>query len=291
MPAERLKLAILIPPADYSAEWRWAYDVQADALIEAGAEVEPVDWTDERDLAGYDLVLPLVAWGYHKDYAAWLGLLDRLERQGAAVENALPLLRWNGDKSYLPELGAAGIPTVPTLVVEALDERALEKAREKLGSPEVVVKPPISASAFGTYRLGKGDPVPEPVRNRRMLVQPWVSSITGEGEYSLIFFAGAFSHCVSKVPIDGEFRVQPEYGGIIRRCPPPPRAVDVAQAALGRAPSPATYARADLVVGNGGDLEIIELELIEPALFLDQAPDRRHSFAAAVFAAAERSRK
>ena len=291
MPAERLKLAILIPPADYSAEWRWAYDVQADALIEAGAEVEPVDWTDDRDLAGCDLVLPLVAWGYHKDYAAWLGLLDRLERQGAAVENPLPLLRWNGDKSYLAELGSAGIPTVPTLVVEALDEQSLEDARERLGSRDVVVKPPISASAFGTYRLGEGDAVPDPVRNRRKLVQPRGSSITGEGEYSLIFFAGAFSHCVSKVPVDGEFRVQPEYGGIIQRCAPPPRAVEVAQVALARAPSVATYARADLVVGNGGDFELIELELIEPALFLDQAPDRRQSFAAAVFAAAERSRK
>lgn len=286
-----MRFAVLIPPADYSVEWRWAYDIEAQALIDAGAQVEPVEWTEERDLAGFDLVLPLVAWGYHKDYPRWLGVLDRFERQSARVENKLPLLRWNGDKSYLAELASKGVPTVPSLVIDALDEAAVDSARKRFGGGDVVVKPLVSASAYGTFRIGAGDPLPESVRGWRMLAQPWIGSITSDGEYSLIFFGGEFSHCVGKVPLPGEFRVQPEYGGIISRCDPPPGSVEVAQAALAAAPVRSTYARADLVVGNDGGLQLIELELIEPALFLKQAPDACESFARAVFAAAERARE
>lgn len=280
-----MRLAVLIPAADYAAEWRWAYDVEAKALVDAGASVEPVEWTDERDLAAFDLVLPLVAWGYHKDYPRWLRLLDRLDRQGARVRNPIPLLRWNGDKAYLAELGCKGIPTVPSLVIDSLDERAVDRARDSFGCSDIVVKPLVSASAYGTFRLGGGD-FPGAVRGWRMLAQPWIGSITSSGEYSLIFFGGEFSHAVSKVPVPGEFRVQPEYGGIITRCEPPAGSVAIAQAALAAAPGPALYARVDIVVGNDGGLQLIELELIEPALFLEQAPDACPSFASAVFDAA-----
>jgi len=281
-----VRLAILIPAADYPLEWRWAYDVEAAALTAAGAEVEPVVWNSDREPDGFDLVLPLVAWGYHKDYSRWLGLLERLERSGARVENPIPLLRWNGDKAYLAELGALGVPTVPTIVVETLDEAALACARDFFCCADVVVKPPVSASAHGAFRLGKDDPFPEPVRGRRMLAQPWIESITSTGEYSLIFFSGVFSHAVSKVPVPGEFRVQPEYGGVIARCDPPPEALAVALAALSAAPAPATYARVDVIAGNNGEFQLIELELIEPALFLAQAPEAAPLFATAVLAAA-----
>jgi len=281
-----MRIAILIPAADYPVEWRWAYDVEAGALVDAGAEVEPVAWSSDRDLSAFDLVLPLVAWGYHKDYARWLGLLVRLERKATRVENPLPLLRWNGDKAYLAELGSAGVPTVPTLVVESLDEAGLACARDFFGCTDMVVKPAVSASAHGAFKLGEDDPFPEPVRGWRMLAQPWIESMTSIGEYSLIFFAGAFSHAVSKVPVPGEFRVQPEYGGIITRCDPPPGALAVALAALAAAPAPATYARVDVVAGNDGTFQVIELELIEPALFLAEAPEAAPLFAAAVLAAA-----
>lgn len=286
-----MKLAVLIPPADYSAEWRWAYDIEAQALIDAGAEVEPIEWTAMRDFSGFDLVLPLVAWGYHKDYSRWLEVLGRIESQGARVENPIPLLKWNGDKAYLAELASTGVPTVPSMVIEQLDDASAGRARDLFGCSDLVVKPLVSASAYRTFRIGGGDSLPQIVRGAQMLAQPWIESITTDGEYSLIFFGGNFSHCVGKVPVPGEFRVQPEYGGIISRCAPPPESVEIAQTALAAAPSPATYARADLVVGNDGDLLLIELELIEPALFLEQAPDACESFARAVFAAAERARE
>ena len=214
-------------------------------------------------------------------------MLDRLEAQGAKVRNPIPLLRWNSDKRYLAELYERGIPVVPTEVAEALDERSLIAIRSHFRCSDLVVKPPISASAHNTFRIRPGDSIPDAVRGQRMMVQPWLESITTTGEWSLLFFAGKLSHAVSKVPIPGEFRVQPEYGGIITRCDPPAGAEEVAKAALAAAPAPALYARVDLVVGNGGNLQVIELELIEPALWLDQAPEAASGFAHAVLSAAQ----
>lgn len=284
-----MKLAVLIPEADYSAEWRWTYDVEADALAAAGVHVTPIIWSEPFDAAKFDLVLPLVAWGYHKHFARWHQVLDRLEQQGARVENPLPLLRWNSDKAYLAELYEKGVPVVPTEVIEALDEQSLLRIAEHFETSDLVVKPPVSASAYLTFPLRSGDAIPDAVRGRTMMAQPWLSSITGTGEWSLFFFGGVLSHAVSKVPLPGDFRVQPEYGGIIERCDPPAGAEEVALAALAAAPAPALYARADLVVGNCGTLQVMELELIEPALWLDHAPENAPLFAQAVIGAAERA--
>lgn len=283
-----MRFAILTPPPDYAAEWRWAFDVEAEALNAAGATIEPVPWTDATELTGFDLILPLVAWGYHQRPAQWLELLDRFERDGARVINPVPLLRWNSDKAYLAELGARGVSTVLTLAVDSLDEAALGAARDRFECSELVVKPPISASAYATFRLREGDPFPEQVRGWPMMIQPWIEAIVDSGEHSLMFFGGAFSHAVSKVPSTGDFRVQPEHGGIIERCEPPEGSVALAQAALAAAPAESAYARVDLVVGNDGALQVIELELIEPALFLEHAPERGPAFAEAIIAAARR---
>lgn len=286
-----MRLAVLVPAPDYAAEWHWAYEPQAQPLVSAGATVDPLPWTDAHSLTGYDLILPLVAWGYHERYEEWLALLDGLQRQQSPVANPVKLLRWNSDKSYLAELAAKGVATVPSIAVPHLDERSLLEAREQLASTEVVVKPQVSASAYGTHRLRAGDGLPEQVRGWRMLVQPWLTDIVETGEYSLIFFGGAFSHAVAKVPRQGEFRVQPEYGGIISRCDPPAGSLALAQAALDAAPAETVYARVDMVIGNDGGLQIIELELIEPALFLAQAPDAVPRFVAAVLSAAKSARE
>lgn len=284
-----MRIAFLVPPARYAAEWQWAFEPEATPLREAGAVVEPIPWTEFDDFDGYDLVLPLIAWGYHQWYSEWLMLLDRLERARVTVANPVDVLRWNSDKAYLAELGARGVATVPTLAFSSLSEPALAHARDEFGCADIVIKPAVSASAYGTFRLTPGDPLPEQVRGWRMLVQPWLERILDAGEYSLIFFDGRFSHALSKVPKSGEFRVQPEYGGIIGRCAPPKGSIELAQAALAAAPAPTAYARVDIVVGNDGELQVIELELIEPALFLEHAPEAERAFAEAVLGAARRT--
>lgn len=274
-----MRIAILVPAAGYPEPWRWTYDPEAQALEQAGAIVEAVDWTDPTDLGAFDLILPLVAWGYHEDYARWLALLDEADRRGWRMINPPGLLRWNGDKAYLAELSDRGVSTVPTLAVESCCDADLEDARRRFDTEWLVVKPPISASAMGTHRLRPSDDLPAECRNRPMIIQPLMEEIERTGEFSLMLFDGDFSHAVVKRPKEGDFRVQEYHGGVTLPCPVPPAgAVELAQAALAAAPLQATYARVDIVPDDDGTLRIMELELIEPSLFLDHAPDGGAAF-------------
>lgn len=280
-----MRAIVLTPSPDYWEEWRWAYDVEAAALGAAGIIVEPRPWTEVGDLAGVDVVLPLVAWGYHLRFAEWLALLDRMAKPGApAMLNPPALLRWNSDKAYLEQLAAAGVPTVESRTVDALDAAALAEARAAFGEI-VVVKPLVSASADGTFRLGPDDAVPDAVLGKRMLIQPYMPSIAERGETSLMLFGGRFSHAIVKRPKAGDFRVQPHLGGSEAPCEPPEGAIALAEAALRAAPAPATYARVDMIDAGGGAMQIMELELIEPALWLQHAPDGGAALGAAIDAA------
>src|SRR3546814_12515287 len=87
------------------------------ALTAAGLAFEPRTWTGPGDLSGFDLILPLLAWGYPRAIARWYALLDRLEAEGLPVVNPVPVLRWNSDKAYLAELGGRGVAVVPTIAV------------------------------------------------------------------------------------------------------------------------------------------------------------------------------
>ncbi|MGN6057256.1 MAG: ATP-grasp domain-containing protein [Sphingomicrobium sp.] len=285
-----MRIAVLVPDPGYPEPWRWAFDVEAQALIGAGADVQPLSWTQAHDLSGLDLVLPLVAWGYHLGYDRWLDLLDRIEASGVPMINPPALLRWNSDKAYLAELADAGVPTVPTLAVEACCDADLEEARRRFASDWLVIKPPVSASAMGAHRLGPADDLPAESRGRPMIIQPLIEEIARTGEFSLMLFDGEYSHAVVKRPRSGDFRVQEYHGGVTLPCEAPPAgAVRLAQQALAAAPAKAAYARVDIVPDDEGVLRIMELELIEPALFLDHASDGGVAFTRAILAAAQKA--
>jgi len=286
-----VRFALLVPAPDYPEPWRWAFEPQADALRSRGIEVDPVAWTDPGDLSRYDLVMPLVAWGYHLRYTEWLELLERLEREQLPVANPPALLRWNSDKAYLAELAGKAVPSVPTIEAANLSQFDLRDAAERFGTPELIVKPPVSASATGTHRIRPGDDIPPGERGQRMMIQPFLPDIATEGEYALILFDRELSHTVVKRPKSGDFRVQPHLGGTTEKCEAPAGAKELAIAALGAAPAEATYARVDVVRGGGGELQIMELELIEPALWLDVAPHGEQAFVQAAIGAAERFAK
>ena len=277
------RVAILVPAPDYEENWRPAFARKAAALAAAGLAVEQRVWTDPGDLTRFDLILPLFAWGYQRDVAVWYALLDRLA--GLPVVNPVPVLRWNSDKAYLAELGAKGVAVVPTGEVAALDDVSLAQARAALGVEEVVVKPAISGGADGTHRIAPGAPIPADGLGRRRLVQPLMPGILADGEYSLFFFGGAFSHAIVKRPASGDFRVQEQFGGRETGWEASEAARLLAAAALAAAPAPPVYARVDMVGDAAGVLHIMELELIEPSLFLHHAGDKGAAFGQAVYAA------
>jgi glutathione synthase/RimK-type ligase-like ATP-grasp enzyme len=269
----------------------------APTLGQLGIDAETAVWTDRSvDWSRFDAIVIRSCWDYHEDLAAWLAWLDRLDAAGVAerTHNLPPLLRWNARKTYLTQLAAHGIATVPTVwlddaaLASVVDVRAaLRAAAGRAG--ELVAKPAVSAGARGTVRLRLADldgdstgrqledALPSWRLRGPVLVQPFLDEIVDPGEWSLLFFDGGFSHAVLKRPAGGDFRVQPQHGGRTEGREPPPAvraaADEVLRVALPLATvaaRPPLYARVDLVVVAGAPL-LMELEVIEPALFLRHA--------------------
>ena len=283
-----LRIAILCPTPEYEEDWS---HIRTDYARLLGNNAIFIDWTKADDFGGFDLVTPLLAWGYPRDCRRWFALLDRLEAENVRVSNPVSILRWNSDKAYLAELDAAGIPSVPTIWCPLLDRVALEDARKSFNVETVIVKPPISGGADGTFRLNRHDTVPDSVAGQRMMIQPYLPNIAEEGEYSLFYFAGAFSHSILKRPAKGDFRVQEQYGGREEAIIAPDGALMLAQQALAATAKinksgPLAYARVDILRDGNGVFRLMELELIEPSLFLRFAPDAGAAFAQALVSSA-----
>jgi glutathione synthase/RimK-type ligase-like ATP-grasp enzyme len=278
------RIAILSPVPEYEEDWS---HIRADYARLFGEKTAFIDWTKADDLAGFDLVTPLLAWGYPRDTVTWFALLDRLKAADLNISNPVTVLRWNSDKTYLAELEEAGIATVPTRMSEALDEAALGAARQAFGCDTLVVKPPISGGADGTFRLGASDAVPAAVAGKRMMIQPFLPAIAAEGEYSLFYFGGSFSHAIIKRPAAGDFRVQDQFGGYEEAIEAPDEAKSLAEGALAATAAITgtgmlAYARVDMLRDGDGHFRLMELELIEPSLFLRFAPDGGAAFADAM---------
>ena len=277
-----VKTCILTPDPGYHERWQVGAD-EYRALF--GERLSFRAWNGAHDLSSFDLILPLLAWGYPKVPSRWFAALDDWEGQGLPFANPIAMLRWNTDKDYLFDLESAGVAIVPTVEVHELKSTDLDEARAQFSCEMLIIKPPISAGADKTYRLGKGDAVPFEVLETEMLIQPLMPAISEEGEYSLFYFGGVLSHAILKKPAAGDFRVQEQFGGREVTVDPPAAAQSLAKAALAAAPAaPAAplYARVDMVRDEAGGFRLMELEMIEPSLFLSFAPDKGAAFAAAL---------
>ncbi|MEA3054178.1 MAG: hypothetical protein QOG72_3081 [Sphingomonadales bacterium] len=277
------RIAILTPDKTsegYRTRWPDVLARNAAPLREAGLAVEARDWADAEDLPQFDLVLPLLVWGYPFAPRQWLEAVDRWEAAGVRLRNPASVLRWNADKIYLETLAARGAPVVPTRHEARLTVERLEAAASAFGTDRLVAKPRISSSAWQTIRWSPGAALAGGPEGAAM-VQPYLPEIERSGEVSMIFFGGAFSHAVSKRPQPGDFRVQPEYDGIIAPYAPTADERDAAARILAAVEEPLLYARIDLVRGLGGGPQLIELELIEPDLYLVHDEGAGPRFAAA----------
>ena len=257
------------------------------ALSAVGYEPVARRW-DEPDepWARHAAVVVRSCWDYHHRAAEFHLWLDRLEETGARVFNPVPILRWNADKRYLRDLAAAGIEVVPTAWVEEREESSLATLAGARGWRRVVVKPSVSATAFQTWRTGSQVTDDDEQRFRRLtgerpaLVQPYLPEIES-GELSLVFLGGQYSHAVLKRPRPGDFRVQTDFGGTVEPVRADPHVVDTAARVLRAAPGETLYARVDLCL-VAGRVQLMELELLEPALFFASEPAAAARFAEAL---------
>lgn len=262
----------------------------AAALIQLGITPTACIWNDPTvDWKSYDAVLIRTTWDYFKLYPDFLRWLDHLDNLSVPTINDTGLLRWNTDKRYLLELAGHGVDIIPTQI---LSHGELHKALAAVQGKEVVVKPTVSGAAWHTVRGQAGDAsfgaeVAALPGSLTYMLQPFMPEIVRDGEWSLIFFEGWFSHAVIKRPAAGDYRVQGDWGGKaayaetnaeIRAAA---ERVLAAAAAVGHA-SPA-YARVDGVV-SGGHFMLMELEVAEPSLHFDVCPAGAKVFALALAA-------
>ena len=179
-------------------------------------------------------------------------------------------------KTYLAELEAAGAPIIPTLFADRVTPTILTEAHARFG-PEIIVKPQVSGGSHATVRHTDGAPLVDGPDGPAML-QPFLPAITGEGEISLLYFGGVFSHAVAKIARADDFRVQFQHGGRYQAITPPPEALAAGAAVLKAAGRDLAYARIDLLRGEDGMLRLMELECIEPDLYLVPGAGRRPGF-------------
>ena len=251
------------------------------ALEALGVEAAPAVWTDPGlDLGAFDVAVLRSTWDYHERPAEFLAWIESAAGK-TRLWNRPRTVAWNMDKRYLRELEAGGVPVIPTLWADGGDDVAREI--EQRDWDEVVVKPVVDLGAFNLVRITAGAAASE-VRSRSgpLLVQPYLKSLEADGELSLVFVDGQFVHAIRKRPASGDFRVQPQYGGTATPTEPPPEWEAIARRALCLAPEPWLYARVDMVGGPDGRPCVIELELIEPLLFLALSPGSANLLARAI---------
>ena len=283
------QIAVLTPdPSDpsYAGQWPGVLERLQAALATEGITVEPMPWTDYIEdgsrLAAFPLVLPLIVWGYHRDHARWVQACATWEAAGVRMLNPPSVLRWNSDKSYLRRLAERGVAMPRTQWVEGVTQADVDAAFDRFGTGTGVVKPRVSGGAWQTLRLSRGERMQGAPEGPAM-IQPYLPSIETEGETSLLIFGGELSHIVNKRPVNGDFRIQVQYGGQYVALPEPPEgAWALAQQTLAAIDEDLLYARIDMARGPDGGWLLMEAELIEPDFYLGSAPEGGQRFAAAV---------
>jgi glutathione synthase/RimK-type ligase-like ATP-grasp enzyme len=251
------------------------------ALDARGVRAHVVVWGSPFDWSSVPLVLVRSPWDYVGHLDAFLSWAEGVDRVTMLV-NPVAVLVWNSHKSYLSALAGRGVPTIPTSVVPHAASSEAQGSALANHRGEVVIKPAVSVGAIGAFRgpavsAEAGEHLGVLTAKGDALVQPFQPAVLDEGEISLVYLGGAFSHAVRKVPRRGDYRVQVRYGGSVRSHQPTRQQRHVAETALAEAPAPVSYARVDMV--GEGDPLVMELELIEPELFLRFDPAAPHRLA------------
>lgn len=269
-----------------------------DALRAAGADVEVAVWSDPAVIwRQYDAVVIRSTWDYTEDVHAfieWAARVDAVTR----LLNPADVVAWNTDKRYLAYLAENGVPIVPTLFLTPAERNATVDMPEQY--TEVVVKPTVSAGSRDTARYvvpASLDAAAAHVDqllddDRVVMVQPYLEAVDTVGETGLVFIGGEFSHAIRKgqmlhrdkpgAMVDGLYVVE----DISTR---DAGEAELAVAALALAAVPGgpdrlLYARVDVVPDATGQPILLELELTEPSLFFQHAPEAAERMAAAILA-------
>lgn len=239
-----------------------------------GWNVEMVAWRSAVDWNDFDAVYICTPWDYPDYMRQFLDVLERIESSRALLVNDLSLVHWTLEKTYLRDVEQRGHAIVPSRWYDGFESASPADFFSTHQTNKVVIKPTVGANAKDTFILSS--PIDDDLlcllrqtfQGRKFLVQPFVEAIQTEGEYSLFFFDNEYSHAIQKVPKTGDFRVQEEHGADIMAVSPPDKLLETAEALFSSIQPRPTYGRGDWVRGQDGRYLLMELELIEPSLYL-----------------------
>jgi hypothetical protein len=266
----------------------WEHDVMIGAigmgLHYAGRSIVPVQWDADLDWSQFEAAVVGTTWDYTRRAEEFIAALQRIAC-ATRVLNEPAVIAWNCDKRYLLDIALTGVAIIPTLWLAAATEQACLAAFDQFGTDDLVIKPQVGAGAWRQARLGRGAPFPhaDKLPPGPAMLQPFMPSIATQGEFSLLFFDGEFSHAVVKRAAANDYRIQSEFGGVDAPCMPPEAFVQAAKLALRAVPNATRllYARVDMIAGLAGQPLVMELELIEPYLYPMAAPQMGTMYAAA----------
>ena len=281
---KRIAFLTLDDPGDYVIDDELAID----PLEDSGWRVNTVPWRQENaNWVRFDAVVIRSTWDYFEDLDGFLAALGNIDT-ATRLANPLELVRWNARKTYMRDLEEKGIAIVRTSWPDAVQAEGFDTLFEELDCKEIVIKPVVGASGYDTFRVSGKTPadrlrqIDECLGDRPAMAQPFMPRILDEGEFSLFYFNGEYSHCVLKVPAAGEFRSQEERGGAIRAVQPPGILKSLGEQALAALDTVPLYARTDFIRDEDNHFLLMELELVEPSLYLRADPAAPRRFATAI---------
>jgi glutathione synthase/RimK-type ligase-like ATP-grasp enzyme len=269
----------------YTANILYEDQLLSEALKKHGLTSKRVNWADpDINWSDYRSAVFRTTWDYFErfdEFRPWLEMAEKTLK----VINRPELIRWNLDKHYLADLQSRGIPVVESRFIEIGSDANLSALLSETGWEEAVIKPCISGAAWHTYRVNSSnaddiETIVQPLlKKHSFILQPFLKEIVETGEDTLIVIGGKVTHSVRKVAKPGDFRVQDDHGGKVHKHTALPGQIRLAESAMAACNPQPLYGRVDMVRDNNGQWVVMELEIIEPELWMRFNPTSADAFA------------
>ena len=244
-----------------------------------GYRVEPVVWQehDGEALHSFKNLIFCSVWDYQEDYACFRRWLQEAMTRSNLV-NSARIIEWNIDKTYMKTLKSAGIPTIPTAWLDKGSPASLPELH--FDSKNVVIKPSIGAGSQGMKRFnlesdaektGATEHIGSLAQKSGVMIQPYLPSADKVGEHALLYFGGRFSHAIHR-PLAGHHAEPDEEVARVTAIEPSEEAIFIGDKIMEALPFRPAYMRVDLLQAEHGSYQLLELEMVEPSLFLAASP-------------------
>lgn len=253
----------------------------ADLLRKKGHTCEVADWRAQNiDWADAGICVLRSTWDYHLHYSEFLDWLDTVSAV-TTVWNSPTLIKWNSDKNYMQELQEKKVPIVPTEFFTRNKPRSVKEVMAKRGWSTAIIKPSIGLCTFGVKKIDSADPNAEDYLQRLLetsdvLLQPYIGAVHERGERALVFLGGTYSHAIRKSAFQPLVQAGEAGESVVEA---DENELALAQSVMRHVEGSPAFARVDLIRDESGKDLVMELELVEPSLYLRMVKGSAERFA------------